>query len=92
MSVWSFLGSKKNREIIGWIGGGIVVIIAGLWTAFVYFHPPKSDSGEGKRDVSASHGGVAVGGNVKDSTITTKSNETGVSQPQGSSASQPQGH
>ena len=48
-----FPRSKKNREILGWLGGGIVVVIAGLWAAFVYFFPPKGDGAEGKREVSA---------------------------------------
>ena len=82
-SLWSFLSAPKNRKTLSWLGGGLVVVIAGLWTAFVYFFPPKGEGGEGKREVSASHGGVAVGGNVKDSTISTKSNEAGDSQPQG---------
>ncbi len=81
--IWSFLGSKKNREIIGWLGGGIVIVIAGLWTAFVYFHPPKIEGGEGKAGVSASHGGVSVGGNVTNSTINTGPPKGGEPQPQG---------
>ncbi|MBV8441434.1 MAG: hypothetical protein JO312_12895 [Hyphomicrobiales bacterium] len=81
--IWSFLGSKRNRDILAWLGGGLVAVVVALWTAYVYFHPGKGEGGEGKREVSASHGGVAVGGNVKDSTINTKSNEAGDSQPQG---------
>jgi hypothetical protein len=26
----SFIAQKNNREILGWVGGGLVVIIAGL--------------------------------------------------------------
>jgi hypothetical protein len=69
--LWSFFPSKKNRELIAWWGGGAVIVISGLWAAFVYFFPPKSDVGSGKSGVSASSGGVAVGGNVSGSTITT---------------------
>ena len=69
---WSFLGSKKNREILAWLAGGLAAVVV-LWTAFVYFHPPKIDGGEGKGKggVIASHGGVSVGGNVWNSTINT---------------------
>jgi len=80
---WSFLGSKKNREILGWLGGGIVAVIVALWTVFVYLHPLKGDVGEGKGGVSASHGGVSVGGNVSNSTIETKSTTGGDTQPPG---------
>ncbi len=69
--IWSFLGSKKNREILAWLAGGLAAVVVALWTAFVYFHPPRSDGGEGKGAVSASHGGVSVGGNVTNSTINT---------------------
>ena len=76
----SFLGSKKNREIVAWSGGGLVAVVVALWTAYVYFHPPKVGGGEGKGAVTASHGGVSVGGNV---TITTSPATGGESQPQG---------
>jgi hypothetical protein len=81
--IWSFLGSKKNRDILAWLGGGLVAVIVGLWTAYVYFHPPKVDGGEGKGAVTASHGGVSVGGNVTNSTIRTSPDAGGESQPQG---------
>jgi len=81
--LWAFLGVKKNRDLIAWWGGGVVIVIAGLWTAFVYFHPPKSDGGEGKGGVSASQGGVSVGGSVTNSTIKTQSTTGGETQPRG---------
>ena len=81
--IWSFLGSKKNRDIITWVAGGLAAVIVALWTAFVYFHPPKIDAGDGKGGVSASHGGVSVGGNVTNSTINTSPATGGDSQPQG---------
>jgi TIR domain len=63
---WVFLRQKKNREVLAWIGGGLVVVAAGLWAIFVYVFPPKKDGS----DVQANCGGVAVGGNVSGSTIT----------------------
>jgi hypothetical protein len=72
--LWSFLVSKKNREIIGWVGGGAAVVIAGLWTVFVYFHPPKNDGDDSRRGVTASHGGIAIGGDVTGSTVKAGSN------------------
>jgi len=78
----SFLGSKKNRDILAWLGGGLVAVVVALWTAFVYFHPPMVEGGEGKSAVTASHGGVSVGGNTN-STINTSPATGGESQLQG---------
>jgi hypothetical protein len=61
--------SKKNRELIAWWGGGAVVAIAGLWTAFVYFFPPKPAVGSGGTGMTATNGGVTVDGNVDHSCI-----------------------
>jgi hypothetical protein len=69
---WSFLGLKKNREILAWIGGGLVVVITGLWAAFIYFSDkPKTTAST--PSVQASCGSVGVGGNVSGSTITAGS-------------------
>ena len=46
-SLWSFLAKPKNQKTLSWLGGGAVVVIAGLWAAFVYVFPPKKD-GEGQ--------------------------------------------
>jgi hypothetical protein len=67
----SFLLSKKKGEVIAWWGGGTIVAFSGLWTAFVYVVPLKDNAGDHKAPVSASSAGVAVGGNVANSTINT---------------------
>jgi len=71
MSFSSFFRSKRNRDLIAWWGAGAVIVVSGLWTAFVYFFPPKSDAGDRKSGVSASYGGIAIGGNVSGSTVMT---------------------
>lgn len=30
--LWTFLTSPENREVLSWIGGGVAVVVAGLWT------------------------------------------------------------
>jgi hypothetical protein len=40
-SLWSFLAKPKNQKTLSWLGAGAVVVIAGLWAAFVYVFPPK---------------------------------------------------
>jgi hypothetical protein len=71
---WKFIGSKGNRARLGWLGGGAVVVIAGLWTAFIYFFPHKIDPGGGVTEISAtiraSCGSVAINGPVSGATIT----------------------
>jgi TIR domain len=74
--LWGFLREKSNRQVLSWLGGGLVVVATGLWVAFVYFFPPGK-SPEAKTpeptpaSVQADHGGVAIGGNVTGATITT---------------------
>ena len=65
--LWSFLRQKRNREILGWIGGGLVVAATGLWVVVVYFFPPPAKSGA---SAEAACGSVAIGGNVSGSTVT----------------------
>jgi hypothetical protein len=74
---WSFLLDKANREVLGWIGGGLVVAAAGLWAVIVYVFPPSSKSSPSAgATTSANCGGIAVGGNVSGSTVTA-GNATG---------------
>jgi len=68
--LWSFVRNGKNREILTWLGGGAVVIIAGLWAAIVYFFPAHKPSELRPADVQANCGGVAIGGTVTGTAIT----------------------
>jgi hypothetical protein len=62
-SLWSFLSTSRNQKTLSWIGGGLVVVIAGLWAAFVYFNSPRGDTGEGGGNCNITSGGIASGGN-----------------------------
>ncbi len=72
---WRFLRDRRNQQVLGWLGGGLVVAATGLWVAVVYFFPPVN-SPEAKSseaapvNVQADCGGVAIAGNVTGSTIT----------------------
>ena len=68
--LWKFFRNSKNREILSWLGGGAVVVIAGIWAATVYFFPAHKPLELSPRDVQANCGGVAIGGNVSGATIT----------------------
>jgi hypothetical protein len=75
-SLWTFLAKPKNQKMLSWLGGGAVVVIAGLWAAFVYIFPPKKDAErlgpQVKIDASVKAGdcGIANSGTVTDSPIT----------------------
>ncbi len=62
---------KRNRETLGWLGGGLAVVFAALWAAFVYFFPPTTDGGGGASKVEASCGSVAAQGSFFGSSIST---------------------
>ena len=32
-SFWRFLRDKRNQQVLGWLGGGLVVAATGLWAA-----------------------------------------------------------
>ena len=67
---WNFLQQEQNRQVLGWLGGGLVVAATGAWAAFVYFVPAQKATEARPANVEASCGGVAVGGNVSGTTIT----------------------
>jgi Effector-associated domain 1 len=74
MGLWGILRDNRNQQVLGWLGGGLVVAITGLW-ALIYFFPavksPEAKSPEPTpSSVQADCGGVAIGGNVSGSTIT----------------------
>ena len=74
-AMWRFLRGKRNQQVLGWHGGGLVVAATGLWAAFVYFFPPgKSPEATSQEptppSVQANCGGIAVGHDVTGSTIT----------------------
>jgi hypothetical protein len=73
--LWGFLRDKGNQQVLGWLGGGLVVAVTGLWAAFVYFFPPgkspEAKSPEPAVSVQADCSAIAIGGNVTGATITT---------------------
>jgi len=67
--LWGFLRDKHNQQVLGWLGGGLVVAATGLWAAFVYFCPaPKSSEVKAPEatplSVQANCGGIAIGRDV----------------------------
>jgi hypothetical protein len=68
--LWRFVGRKRNREILGWVGGGVAVVASGIWAVTVYLSPPLKLQEVRRTEIEARCGGVAVGGSVSGSTIT----------------------
>lgn len=66
--LWRFIRNKNNREMIGWLGGGLVILVAGAWAIFTYVYPPAGPP-KLPAKVEAHGGSIAIGGNVEGSTI-----------------------
>jgi hypothetical protein len=70
--IWPFLQDEKNQRMLTLIGGGLVVVIGGLWTAFIYFFPAH-EAKPPQKQIEAECGSVAIGGDVSGATITAGS-------------------
>jgi len=73
--LWSFLKAEENQKLLGWIGGGLVVLGTGLWAVFTFYvdhsKPPPTTIVEQKgtgiasgRDTNV-NAPVTIGANVK---------------------------
>lgn len=62
-ALWTFLQGKRNREILAWLGGGAVIMIGGIWAAFVYLFPPGGSDNPPSPDctIEANSGIAACG-------------------------------
>jgi hypothetical protein len=61
-AIWQFV--TDNREMLSWLGGGVVVVAGGAWTVAKFFLKREKP-----RSVTAV-GGVAAGGDIRGSPIT----------------------
>jgi hypothetical protein len=73
VDVWALLSNPDHRAILGWLGGGLVVLAGGAWTVIKFFagrEPPAKPEAAppppGQRVTSRD--GIAAGGNVSVST------------------------
>ncbi len=71
MGLWSPIDTEEKRSRWLFVGGGLAAVVAALWAVFTYLNPPKPDTAPSARNVTATGGGIAVGGNVSGSTINT---------------------
>jgi tetratricopeptide (TPR) repeat protein len=63
--LWEAIKSPDNRAVISWLGGGAVVVAAGIWTVvtFVVEHKEAHDK-KGDTNIIVSGQGIASGGNT----------------------------
>lgn len=71
-AVWVFLKDPANRAVLGWVGGGVVITITGVW-AVIKFIGNK----ERGPSVKASSGGVAAGRDMIGNKIDTGGSRPG---------------
>jgi hypothetical protein len=62
LRLWKFVRNGKNREILSWLGGGVVVVVVGTWTLFTYLHDDKKPGGPTATVVNPSGSLIAPGG------------------------------
>jgi hypothetical protein len=70
-NIWSFLLDENNRAVLAWIGGGVVVVAGGVWAVVKFILAKRTQKSRPAPSVTATHGGVAAGGNISDSKIDT---------------------
>lgn len=65
--LWSFLLDEKNRTVLGFLGGGVVVLAGGAW-AIVKHRAQRKQAGA---DAAAPgiEGSVVAGRDIRDSKI-----------------------
>jgi hypothetical protein len=74
---WTFLKDPTNREVLGWLGAGIVAVACGLW-AIVRFYS-KKDEGGSRPSIRAKSKSVAIGRDNSNSPINIDTRSSGKS-------------
>jgi hypothetical protein len=76
-SVWAFLRDHANRDVLAWIGGGLIVVVGGVWAVVKFIVTNRKPARSAPRNVSADRGGVASGGDMSANKITTAGHHSG---------------
>jgi hypothetical protein len=69
--IWHFLQDETNRAVLAWIGGGVAVLVSGLWAGFTFLFN-KGKKGAPAQIIKATHGSVAAGRDIRDNEIDTR--------------------
>ena len=62
--LWRWLSESKNQKTLAWLGGGVIIVMSGLWQVYVHFSDSPTEDKPSISNVSASSGGIASGGAV----------------------------
>jgi hypothetical protein len=59
--MWDWLKDPENRNVLAWLGSGLVVLAGGLWAVLVHLHPAESGGSAPSVQVEQ---GVGAGGDI----------------------------
>jgi hypothetical protein len=68
-SIWSFLQDANNRTVLGWLGGGSVVVVGACWAVFKFVFQKEAAKSPRAPTVSGTRGSVAAGRDIRESKI-----------------------
>jgi hypothetical protein len=65
-ALWEFVKHPANRDALGWLGGGIIAVVSGLWAVIKFLSDKES-----RPNVKATNGAVAAGGDMTGNNFNT---------------------
>jgi hypothetical protein len=68
-SLLSFLAKPKNQKTLSWLGGGLVVVVGGIWAIVTYVWPRGEAGQDHANIVCAQQGSIAAGHDVSGNAI-----------------------
>jgi hypothetical protein len=74
---WTFLKDPANREVLGWLGAGVVVVAGGLWTVVRFYS--RKDAGGSTPSIRAHGKSVVIGRDNTNSPINIDTRSSGKS-------------
>jgi hypothetical protein len=66
--MWELVTDPQNRELLGWLSGGLAAVAVGAWPVFTIFRPP---TGAGSQPSSWARPAAAAGRDVNARDIIT---------------------
>jgi hypothetical protein len=70
-TIWSFLQDPENRAVLGWLASGAGVAACAMWAVIKFVYKSRASRNSPTHVVSGDRSGVAVGRDIRDSTIET---------------------
>jgi len=70
--IWSFLQDENNRDVLTWIGGGIVVVVGAVWTVLKFVLSKRRGESAPAPTMTATRGGIAAGRDIRNTKLDTR--------------------